>query len=74
MLKWLSGFFVTKYFLLLMSIGESTGYGVFAGICMAGGFFVIFCVPETKGKSLEEIQMNFASSSLDDDSLENANV
>lgn len=31
-------------------------FGIFATICMIGLFFVIFKVPETQGKSLEDIE------------------
>ena len=34
-------------------------FAIFAGICALALVFVVFCVPETKGKTLEEIQAFF---------------
>jgi len=36
-------------------------YWLSAGICLCGAFFVLFFVPETKGRSTDEIQKLFAS-------------
>ena len=41
------------------AIGTSTCYFIFAGIALAGTVFVIIFVPETKGKSVEEIRQIF---------------
>jgi len=37
-------------------MGTHGALWLFAAICIVGLFFVIFFVPETKGKSLEEIE------------------
>jgi len=59
--KWLSAFLVTKYFRdILEVLGDAVGYWIFAGLCLLGGFYVMYFVPETNGKTLEEIQ-NFYS-------------
>lgn len=51
-----SAFFVAKtYQGLVDQIGIHSVFWMFAFVGYSGVFFVYFCVPETKGKSLEEI-------------------
>lgn len=48
--------------LLFLTIRNALGFGSFALyaiISLAGGVFVYFCVPETKGKTLMEVQQAF---------------
>jgi facilitated trehalose transporter len=60
MLNWFLSFLVTKFFSnLLTALGDAWCYWLFAIICAAGTVFVFIFVPETKGKSLEEIQRHF---------------
>jgi len=40
----------------LENIGEAATFFIFAAIALAGFFFILYKIPETKGKSLEEIQ------------------
>ncbi|XP_026285299.1 facilitated trehalose transporter Tret1 isoform X2 [Frankliniella occidentalis] len=55
--NWSCVFLVTLTFENIMtSIGKHNGYWMFAGVCFVGLFFVIFFVPETQGKSLEDIE------------------
>lgn len=58
---WIASFLLTYSFPFLdRSIGASgtfLGYGV---VCIAGCVFVAFSVPETKGRSLEEIESRIA--------------
>lgn len=55
--NWILVFIVTKFFSdLSETIGLAATFWLFAVICLIGTFFVYFIVPETKGKSLEEIQ------------------
>ncbi|KAF4697694.1 hypothetical protein FOZ60_000046 [Perkinsus olseni] len=60
MVNWLCSFIVTHF---LNQVTEAiTFYGVFwlfAGICLIMVLFVLFLVPETKGKTFEEIQAYF---------------
>ena len=55
--KWGLAFLITLTF---SSISEAIGIGqtfwIFAGISLVGVFFTFFVIPETKGKSLAEIQ------------------
>ncbi|XP_065556827.1 facilitated trehalose transporter Tret1-like isoform X2 [Artemia franciscana] len=58
--NWTLAFIIT--FMFDMLVGAIQMYGVFwlfAGFTILAGFFVLFLVPETKGKSLEEIQQIF---------------
>jgi SP family galactose:H+ symporter-like MFS transporter len=55
--NWLSAFLVAQFFLSLVdAIGESTTFFLFAALCVVSFVFVWRLVPETKGRSLEEIQ------------------
>lgn len=44
------------YFNVLDVIGNHGAFWFFGSVCCFGLFFVIFCVPETQGKSLEDIE------------------
>jgi hypothetical protein len=58
--KWITAFLTTRFFLDILSFfGEDGGYWLFAAFSCVGGVYVIFCVPETKGKTLEEIQKDY---------------
>jgi facilitated trehalose transporter len=58
--RWGMAFLVTRFFYNLQSaIGDDGGYWFFAGICALGFFYIFFFIPETKGKTLEEIQLIF---------------
>lgn len=53
---WCSIFIVVKYYPhLTATIGFSTTIFIFAGMCALSEVFVIFFVPETSGKSYDEI-------------------
>jgi sugar porter (SP) family MFS transporter len=55
--NWLAAFLVAQFFLSVVdAIGESTTFFVFAALCVVSFVFVWRLVPETKGRSLEEIQ------------------
>jgi sugar porter (SP) family MFS transporter len=55
--NWLAAFIVAQFFLSLVdAIGESTTFFLFAALCIVSFVFVWHLVPETKGRSLEEIQ------------------
>lgn len=53
-------FAVTKTFKdLTDALNESGFFWLYAGICAVGIVCIYFVVPETKGKSMQEIQMQF---------------
>lgn len=57
LLNWILAFLVTKFFSdLVTEFGEHTTFWIFCVISIIGTLFVFFIVPETKGKSLDEIQ------------------
>jgi len=56
-LNWFLAFVVTKLFGPLKNVlGSGITFGIFGVICGIGVAFVLILVPETKGKSLDEIQ------------------
>jgi hypothetical protein len=62
MLNWFLAFLVTKFFAnVLDALGNAWCYWMFAIICAVGTVFVFIFVPETKGKSIEEIQRHFGA-------------
>lgn len=57
-LNWSLTFAVTKLFPIVnRDLGPAMTYGSFCFICILGTAFVIFFVPETQGKSREDIQL-----------------
>ncbi|KAG8447570.1 hypothetical protein GDO86_014900 [Hymenochirus boettgeri] len=61
--NWGCAFLVTKEFHDLMLFLTPYGtYGLFAGFCALNVLFTIFWVPETKGKTLEQIEAHFRGS------------
>jgi SP family sugar porter-like MFS transporter len=54
---WIACFILTYTFPLLnRSLGAATTFWIYAAICVAGFFFIKARLPETKGKTLEEIE------------------
>jgi sugar porter (SP) family MFS transporter len=57
---WIASFVLTFTFPILNdALGASGTFWVYSIICIAGFFFIKGKLPETKGKSLEEIEMEF---------------
>lgn len=56
-LNWTLAFFVTKFYLdLQLSIGTDVTFYLFGSVSFLAVIFVFYFVPETKGKTLDEIQ------------------
>jgi MFS family permease len=54
---WIACFILTYTFPILeRTVGTGNTFWIYAAICAAGFVFVRLCVPETKGKSLEQIE------------------
>ncbi|CAE6373096.1 unnamed protein product [Rhizoctonia solani] len=47
------------YLSLMHAITPSGAFGLYAGLCLLGWLFCIFCYPETSGLSLEEVKLIF---------------
>ncbi|EDW61041.1 facilitated trehalose transporter Tret1-2 homolog [Drosophila virilis] len=59
--SWFSAFLVTKLFPLMKdNIGPAATFWVYSGIAFVGFVWTLICVPETKGKTLHEIQQLLA--------------
>jgi len=55
--NWGAAFVVSEFFLTLVdAVGESATFGLFAFFCAAGGLWIWRQVPETGGRSLEQIE------------------
>ncbi len=56
-ISWACAFLCVQFYPWLEStLGTNVAFGIFAALCLAAGLFIKFCIPETKGKSLEEIE------------------
>jgi MFS transporter, SP family, xylose:H+ symportor len=54
---WSASFLLTFTFPILnRALGSAGTFWTYAAICLAGLFFVLLCVPETKSKTLEQIE------------------
>lgn len=50
-------FLLTRYFgLMITKMGPAAIYWMFGACCVATCIFIVFCIPETKGKAFSEIQ------------------
>ena len=57
---WIACFVLTYTFPLLnRQLGAAGTFWIYAGICLAGFSFIFVALPETKGKSLEEIETSW---------------
>jgi len=62
--NWLLAFIVTKFYEdLLNATSAYWCYWIFAIVCATGTIFILLIIPETKGKSVEEIQRGFGAPS-----------
>ncbi|KAH0540961.1 hypothetical protein KQX54_020680 [Cotesia glomerata] len=62
--NWLMAFVVTKFFSDIQdALGTDMTFWIFSIICAIGVAFVFFIVPETKGKTLEQIQIELGGGS-----------
>jgi len=58
--NWLSAFAVSQCFLSMVdAAGSSLTFALFAFFCLIGWIWIFFQVPETKGRSLENIQQTW---------------
>lgn len=58
---WIACFLLTYTFPVLNAkLGPAGTFGLYAGICVAGFLFILAKLPETRGKSLEQIEHDLA--------------
>ena len=56
--NWASAFVVSQVFLsLIEALGNSLTFWLFGSFCLVGWIWIFLAVPETKGRSLEQIQL-----------------
>lgn len=56
-ISWACAFIVVQCYPILESnVGANVAFGIFALLMLAACFFIAFFIPETKGKTLEQIQ------------------
>ena len=69
--NWILAFAVTKSFQNLLDVlGSPVTFWLFAVMCIAGTIFTAVLVPETKGKALEEIQLQLSGKTNSERELE----
>jgi len=60
--NWGSAYLVSQFFLTVIdAIGNSMTFWLFAFFCVVSWVWIYFRVPETKGQSLEQIQLLWAA-------------
>jgi len=59
-MNWSANLLIGSTYLSLMAATTPAGaFGFYAGLCLLGWLFCLFCFPETAGLSLEEVQSIF---------------
>ncbi|GAB4168428.1 MAG: hypothetical protein Fur0032_06710 [Terrimicrobiaceae bacterium] len=56
LLLWLANYLVSQFFPAMLNTFGAHVFWIYAGICLAATVFIALLVPETKGKSLEELE------------------
>ena len=73
--NWLSAFIIAKFSVdIERGVGKSGMYFMFGGVCVLATFFVLFLVPETRGRSPDEMRDYFKSEKESEDKSNNASV
>ncbi len=58
--NWGAAFLVSAFFLsLVKAIGQAYTFWLFAAFCVLGLIWIIVALPETRGRSLEEIEASW---------------
>ncbi|MBX0296888.1 sugar porter family MFS transporter [Haloarcula nitratireducens] len=67
---WLGNFAVAQLFPMLFDIGPAIAFWTFAAVAVIGVVFTYSLVPETKGRSLEEIESDLRDTAIGKDNVE----
>lgn len=60
MAMWIANFILALTFPIIKdALSMAATFWIYAGVCIAGALFIKFYVPETKGKTLEQIEREF---------------
>lgn len=71
MFNWAANLAVSLTFLSIIErLGQSVGFGILAGFSIVALVFVYYLVPETRGRSLEEIEEDLRGSALGGEDLD----
>ena len=54
--QWLANFTITSFYPYMMEVSGAMTYGFYGLMCVLSGIFVWKFIPETKGKTLEELE------------------
>ena len=54
--QWLANFTITSFYPYMMEVSGAMTYGFYGLMCILSGIFVWKFIPETKGKTLEELE------------------
>lgn len=67
---WIGNFAVAQFFPMLFDIGPAFAFWTFAIVTVLGIGFTYYLVPETKGRSLEEIEADLRDTAIGDEETE----
>lgn len=57
-ISWLCAFAVVQFYPLMeKTLGTAVSFGIFCALCLAAGIYIWIFIPETKGKDLEQIEL-----------------
>lgn len=72
--QWLANFTITAFYPYMMEISGAMTYGFYALMCVLSGIFVWKFLPETKGKTLEELDNLWVKKASDNVIAEDAKL
>jgi sugar porter (SP) family MFS transporter len=67
---WIGNFAVAQFFPALFDVGPAFAFWTFAVVALLGVVFTYYLVPETKGRSLEEIEADLRDTTIGDEETE----
>lgn len=67
--QWLANFTITSFYPYMMEVSGAMTYGFYGLMCVLSGLFVWKYLPETKGKTLEELEKLWTKKKVSSDDL-----